>query len=185
MTDADLVVAAQNDPAAFAALYERYRDDVLRYCYYCLGHWEEAADTSQHVFLNAFAALPRFIDRDDAFRAWLFRIAHNEVCSRQRQQARRPRSDLAAAATVPDPAPTPEDAAITADEHQRFRQLLTQLPVDRRHVYELRLAGLTDREIATVLDKHPGAIRTAQFRAVARLRVLMGIELPVNRGSHG
>jgi hypothetical protein len=30
------VAAARVDRLAFAPLYERYRDDVLRYAYYCL-----------------------------------------------------------------------------------------------------------------------------------------------------
>ncbi|HEY7033609.1 MAG TPA: hypothetical protein VH482_19890 [Thermomicrobiales bacterium] len=45
--DADLVVAAQLDRRAFAPLYERYQDDLLRYCFYCLGDWDDAADATQ------------------------------------------------------------------------------------------------------------------------------------------
>ena len=41
---------------------------------------------------------------------------------------------------------------------------------------ELRLAGLTDAEIARVLGRSHGAIRSIQFRAVARLRTLLGAE---------
>ena len=45
------------------------------------------------------------------------------------------------------------------------------------------LAGLTDAEIAQVLDRTPGAIRATQFRAVARLRDLLGIDLRGKGGS--
>jgi len=183
-SDADLVAAARLDRGAFAPLYERYRDDLLRYTFYCLGDWDDAADATQQIFVNAMAGLPRFVDRGDAFRAWLFRIAHNEVVTRQQQRARRPQSQLIAGAEVIDRAPSPEALAIAADDHQRLWLLLERLPPDRRRVCELRFAGLTDKEIAAILGKNAGAVRTAQSRAIAQLRDLMGISLASTRGDH-
>jgi hypothetical protein len=52
------------------------------------------------------------------------------------------------------------------------QDLRAQLPADSRQLLELRLAGLTDTEIATVLGKSHGAVRTAQHRTVVRLREL-------------
>lgn len=52
--------------------------------------------------------------------------------------------------------------------------MLALLPPDRRRVCELRFAGLTDREIAGILGKSEGAVRTAQSRAMAQLRGLLG-----------
>jgi len=175
--DADLVAAARVDRRAFAPLYERYCDDLLRYCFYCLGDWDDAADAAQQVFTNAMAGLSHFTDRDDSFRPWLFRIAHNEVCTRQQQHSRRPQRPLLDAALVVDHAPSPEDLAIAADEHERVRQLLAHLAPERRRICELRFAGLRDREIAAILDKSEGAVRTTQFRAIAQLHDLLGIGL--------
>ena len=39
---------------------------------------------------------------------------------------------------------------------------------------ELRLAGLTGPEIARVLGRSHGSVRVAQYRAIARLRALLG-----------
>jgi RNA polymerase sigma-70 factor (ECF subfamily) len=183
-SDVALVAAARLDRLAFAPLYERYRDDVLRYCFYCLGDWDEAADAAQQVFANVLAGLPRFADRGDSFRPWLFRIAHNEVCTRQRQRSRRPQSQLQDAAEIVDPAPSPEDITIAADDHQRVRLLLGRLPPDRRRVCELRFAGLSDKEIAGILGKSEGAVRTAQSRAIAQLRDLLGVGLVATREQH-
>jgi DNA-directed RNA polymerase specialized sigma24 family protein len=44
----------------------------------------------------------------------------------------------------------------------------------------LRLAGLTDQEIAAVLGMSQGAVRTAQSRAIDQLQQLMGV--PTARG---
>jgi RNA polymerase sigma-70 factor (ECF subfamily) len=172
--DAELIAAAQADLRAFAPLYGRYQDDLLRYCLYGLGDWDEAADATQQIFANALANLPRFQDRGDSFRGWLFTIAHHEVGARQRR-ARRVDGPLTEEDEIVDPAPTPEDLAIATDDLQRLRALLVRLPPKRRQVCELRLADLTDREIAGVLGMTEGAVRTAQSRAVEQLRDLMGV----------
>ena len=183
--DAEFVLAARDDRCAFGRLYERYRDDLLRYCYYCLGDWDDAADATQQVFANAMAGLTAFVDRGDSFRPWIFRIAHNEVLTRQQRRARRPQRQLSDVAEVVDQAPSPEALAIAADDHRRLWILLEQLPPDRQRVCELRFAGLTDREIAAVLGKSHGAVRVTQSRAVAQLRELMRVELAPTGGSHG
>jgi RNA polymerase sigma-70 factor (ECF subfamily) len=175
--DADLVRAALCDRRAFAPLYTRYRDDVLRYCFYCLGDWEEAADAAQEVFLGALAGLSRLAERDDAFRGYLFRIAHNEVYDRQNRRRRRPTEPLDAAFDVEDTAPSPEHLAVVGDDQTRLLEILNHLSADRRRLCELRFAGLTDKEIALVLGKNEGAVRTAWSRAASQLRDLMGVGL--------
>jgi RNA polymerase sigma-70 factor (ECF subfamily) len=173
--DTELVVAAQHDSRAFAPLYERYQDDLLRYCFSCLGDWDDAADATQHIFANVIAKLPGFVDRGDSFKPWLFTIAHNEVCARQQRRNRRREGPISEDDDFEDPAPTPEEFAIATDDHQRLRSLLAHLSPGRRRVCELRLADLTDRDIAGILGMTEGAVRTAQSRAVEQLRDLMGI----------
>ena len=114
-----LVAAAQRgDPHAFARLYDRYQDRVLRFCYYRLGSWDEAGDAAQQVFTDAFAGLGRFRDRDDSFRAWLLRIAHNHVVDLQRRRIRRAVVERpeAEAEHLVDASPSPEALAIAADD---------------------------------------------------------------------
>lgn len=172
-----LVARARHDPHAFAPLYDRYFDAVYRYCYHRLGNWDAAEDATSLVFTNAIAALPRYRRQDDAgsFRAWLFAIAHNVVANRQRHTARHPHQPLAAAAMIPDTTPSPEDAALAAESHRTVWNLLSQLPEDQRRLLELRLAGLTNAEIAQALGRSRGAVRASQFRAVNRLRRVLGI----------
>jgi RNA polymerase sigma-70 factor (ECF subfamily) len=171
--DRELLAAAQANPAAFDRLFDRFGDPVLNYCYYRLGTWDEAEDAAQQVFSNAFAALHRFRQRNDApgnVRSWLFTIAHHEVANRRRSLMRRLLTPLDTAAGLVDRGPSPEELAVAKDNQGRARAMLERLPRDQRRVVELRLAGLTDTEIATVLGKSPGAVRVAQSRAVARLR---------------
>lgn len=66
---------------------------------------------------------------------------------------------------------------IAADDYRYLRMILLQVPDDQRELLELRLAGLSASEIAEVLGRSPGAIRTAHSRAVANLRTLMNANI--------
>jgi RNA polymerase sigma-70 factor (ECF subfamily) len=170
--DAVLVALAKADRQAFALLYRRYVDPVYRYCLRSLGDRELAEDATSQVFTKALAALPRC--REEAFRSWLFTIAHNVIVDARR--ARVATSPLASAETMPDRAPegSPEARALAGEDARAIRGLLAQLTPDQRQLLELRLAGLTDAEIARVLGRSHGAVRMSQHRAISRLRGIMG-----------
>ena len=69
----------------------------------------------------------------------------------------------------------PADVAETADEHAAVRAAFNRLSAGDREVLELRvIAGMSPEQTADVLGKRPGAIRTAQSRALARLRKRLG-----------
>jgi RNA polymerase sigma-70 factor (ECF subfamily) len=161
---------AKRDRQAFAPLYVRYFDKVYGYCYRRLGMADEAADATSMVFARALTALPTC--RDEAFRSWLFAIAHNVLADHYR--GRREERSLDDALEVPDRGQSPEEAAIVAEARATVTRLLGQLPDEQRHVMELRLAGLTSREIGEMLGKQPNAIDQAQFRAMTRLKLLAG-----------
>jgi len=166
--EAELVARAQQDPAAFAPLYQQYVRPIYGYCYQRLGTRESAEDATSQVFIKALAALPRYKDR--SFRSWLFTIAHHVVADVHRK---RPHLPLADDWDVADGGPTPEEHALSAESERSIRALLHHLTPDQREVVELRLAGLNSLEIAAVLKRRPGAIRGTQFRAYHRLRELL------------
>jgi RNA polymerase sigma-70 factor (ECF subfamily) len=172
-SDADLAVRAKTDRRVFALLYGRYVDAIHRHCYRRLSSREAAEDATSQVFTQALAALPRFDERGGSFRGWLFTIA-NHVLADQFRTARMHRP-IEAADDVPDAAPSPEELALAADAGRGLREVLPQLPDQQRRVIELRLAGLTGPEIGRVLGCRAKTVDVAQFRAVARLRVLLGV----------
>jgi RNA polymerase sigma-70 factor (ECF subfamily) len=66
---------------------------------------------------------------------------------------------------------------VLADEHAAVRRALERLPADDREMLELRVvAGLSSDEVAYVLGMRPGAVRTAQSRALTRLRTYLAEE---------
>jgi RNA polymerase sigma-70 factor, ECF subfamily len=180
-TDAALVAVARQDQAAFAPLYQRYVDPVYRYSLRRLGTREAAEDATALIFEKVLAALPRYRDTGPSFRSWLFSVAHNVLVDTER--ARRPQQALDDAVLVRDPAPGPEDAALAAEGQREVQILLAAVPPDQRRVLELRLAGLKTAEIARTLGSSPGAVRASQFRAMTRLRLVLGLA-PHRTGGH-
>jgi RNA polymerase sigma-70 factor (ECF subfamily) len=169
-----LVLRAQDNHAAFAPLYDRYFDDIFRFCYYRLGNWQEAEDATGDIFANALAGLGRYRagDLPGSFRSWLFAIARNAVADRHRSNARHPSDSLDVAAEILDGAPTPEEAALKSDNHQHVLHLLAQLKPAQRDLLQLRLAGLRNAEIAGILGRSHDAVRKEQSRIVQALRLL-------------
>ncbi len=163
-----LVAAAQADPGAFVALYERYVDRIYGYCHARLGSREAAEDATSEVFTRALAAIGRY--EDSLFAAWLFRIAHNVVIDSHR---RRPVAPLDAAEARPDPARGPDEAAIGRAECAAVQAALAALPADERATVELPYAGWSGEEIAARLGRSPAAVKQLRYRAMGRLRTLL------------
>lgn len=168
-SDDALVVLAQDDSAAFAALYIRYVDLIYRFCYRRLGDRAAAEDATSRIFELALRALPKY--RVGSFRSWLFTIAYNTISDLYRAERKEHR--IPPAWDVQDLGPGPEEQAIDADDARWIRGLLGHLTEDQRRVIELRLAGLTDIEIASVLGRSRGSVRTIQYRAIRKLRALL------------
>src|SRR5215204_3286509 len=171
--EAALVARAKADRRAFAPLYARYLGSVLRYCQRRIADRESAEDAASLVFAQAMANIASC--RNDSFRGWLFSIAHNVVVDHYRRN--RASSPLETAPESIDPDPTPEEVALAGGERAALWAQLRHLTPDQRRVVELRLAGFTGVEIAEALGLSHGAVKLHQFRAIRRLRAVMGIEL--------
>jgi RNA polymerase sigma-70 factor, ECF subfamily len=167
-----IIERARQDPAAFAPLYREYVGPVYRFCYRRLGTKELAEDATSQTFTKALRGLQGFENR--SFRSWLFSIAYRVVVDIYRK--RRPDTTLDNVADPSDPDPTPEEAALARDDGRQIRALLGSLTDDQRQVLELRLAGLSGREIAETLGRSVGSVRLLQHRAIQRLRTILNID---------
>lgn len=169
-----LVEAARDNPDAFAPLYQRYVDQIYRFCYRRLGTREEAEDATSITFQKALRSLRLF--HGGSLRAWLFSIADRTTLDRLRRGRRE--QPLEHAFLVPDRGETPEEFALGADARRQLRQALSVLTPDQRRVIELRLSGLDTAEIAQAMERNRNAIDALQFRAVQRLRQVMAESHP-------
>jgi RNA polymerase sigma-70 factor (ECF subfamily) len=168
-SDAELLIRARHDRAAFAPIYRRYAPDIYRYCYRCLGTREDAEDATSQVFIQALAGLPGL--RDDNVRPWIYRIAHNVVVDMARE--RRPSAPFDEAFIETHDIASPEAETLGREQQARLLAALASLSERDRQLVQLRLAGLTGQEIAEALQCSHGAVRVAHHRALERLRALL------------
>jgi RNA polymerase sigma-70 factor (ECF subfamily) len=172
-----LIQRARNDPAAFGPLYERYVNQIYRYCFQALGDRYAAEDATSQTFAKAITAVAKY--RDHSFRGWLFTIARNAITDLRR---RRPTVAMDEAVPLLNPDDSPEEQAVSLDTRRQLLRALSQLTPDQRDVVELRLIGLKGVEIAEVLGKPASAVKSLQFRAYLRLRELLA-ELGEEQGA--
>lgn len=177
--DAVLAGLAKSDRHAFGLLYDRYADRVYRYCYRRLGSREAAEDATSQTFVKALAAIPDYRE-GGTFAGWLFAIAFSSTTdSLRRHRPTRSLDDLDERVAS---APSPEDAALAAEERRGVRALLAALPPDQRRAMELRLGGLTGPEVAEAMGRSHQVVKMLQFRAIARLRALLGTDVRDDAG---
>jgi RNA polymerase sigma-70 factor (ECF subfamily) len=169
-------LAAEGQPAAMESLLGHIRPMVLRYCRARLGrisgHQQAADDVAQEVCIALVSALPRYRDIGRPFASFVYGIASHKVADAMRSASTMaiPTRDLPDA---PDDGPGPEETAVASLEAERVRALLRRLPDQQRELLALRiLSGLTAQETGDELGMSAGAVRVAQHRALARLRVL-------------
>jgi RNA polymerase sigma-70 factor (ECF subfamily) len=179
--EAAFVAAAQRDRQAFGLLYARYANPVYKYCFAQLGNRQAAEDATSLVFTKALDGLPRF--HGGSFRAWLFTIARNVVTDQFR--TRRFDAPIEAAAAVAAPGAALDDLAADADRDRGLWTLLAELTPDQRQVIELRLRGLAGPEVAVVLGRSHAWVKVTQFRAIKRLRAMMGVTVEPEEGIDG
>lgn len=174
-SDAEIVHAAQLDPAAFAILYTRYRVRIYRYLRLRTGSDDEAADLTQHVFLKAIDALPGYQERGTPFAAWLFRIAHNAAANSHRGRGRTVTLDNAPDSIWRTDTDNPEAIAIQNERLADLRKLYGQLDNGKQELLALRFgAGLSSREIAPIVGRSEAAVKKQLTRIIHTLRERYG-----------
>lgn len=169
--DDALVAAALDQREAFGELYDRYMPRVYRYLVTRSATQEEAADLTQHVFLKALDALPKYRRGRAPFAAWLFRIARNAATDAHRRRRSSVSLDGMPAAAPDVNGHGPEAAALKNEQLQQLRTLVARLDPGKRELLALRFAGgLSAREIAPLVGKREEAVKKQLTRILATLK---------------
>lgn len=127
---------------------------------------DDVDDVLQEVALSALRALPRYEDRGYEIRTWLYMVAHNRCVDYQRRHARHPEMPLFDAHSH-NPYPAIESRADAA----WLWPAVDALPANQRAVIRARYADdLSIEETAARLGISPGAVKSAQWRGIDKLR---------------
>jgi len=180
--------ARRGDHEAFRRIVEAYSRPLFRQAYRVLGDSQAAEDAVQETFLRAWRSLGRF-DEKAQFSSWLYRVAINAAIDLRRERTRRRAMSaqlpedfdghIAAASTEPGP----HRHAASRDVLAQARRAIDELPEAERTAILLRhFEGCSIAEIARVLGGGESAAKQAVFRAVRKLRAVLGPLREMSRG---
>jgi RNA polymerase sigma-70 factor (ECF subfamily) len=180
---------AAGDTASFELLYVEFGDLVFSIALQMLRDRGRAEDAAQDVWVKLWNAAGSFDASRASVATWITTLSHRHVIDLLRRAkvraADRPGGvpgDEAAArvATEEDVA----EGAVNAVYGDEIRDAMQQLSDDQRRALELAyFGGYSQSEIAELLGKPLGTVKTYMFQGMRRLRDLLGVDAGDSTGS--
>src|ERR671918_129199 len=158
------------DRDALEELYLLHFDRIYSYLHMSVGNRHDAEDLTNQTFVKMLESIQRFEWRKVPISAWLFRIAHNLAMDHFRASRRwQPEEE------VPEPRDSTErsaeDEALQAIGRRSMLAMIEDLSPDQQQVLTLKFVfNFGNAEVATILGKTEGAIKSLQHRALATLQ---------------
>jgi RNA polymerase sigma-70 factor, ECF subfamily len=175
----DMARLAGDHDAALNDLMERHAQRLFGYLLRLCHNETEASELAQESFVHVWQARTRYRP-DHRFSTWLYAIATNLWRDQQRWRLRHPAVSLEAALdesgrdlkeSLPASGPAPDEIAHAGERAALVRQAVAALPEDLRTPLVLaEYEGLSQAEIAQVLDCTPKAVEMRIYRARQHLR---------------
>ncbi len=129
----------------------------------------EPEDLAAETFLQVARNIQNFDGGEEAFRSWVFVIAHRRLIDVRRKRGRSP--ELMPLTDDDRSGGNVEGEALDRLATDDLRRALEVLTEDQRDVLSLRVIGnLTLEETAEVMGKRVGAVKALQRRGLIALR---------------
>jgi RNA polymerase sigma-70 factor, ECF subfamily len=169
-----LFALAKADPEFFGELYDRYYSRILNYVYRRTFDIAASEEITSNIFFHALRALPSY-QHCGKFGAWLYRIAGNEILLHCRVRRRGNqadwRKDYARIRFTVNAQSSPSDVEEQTRQFAMVHGALLQLPERYQTVLSLRyFEGMSLEEIADVLEKKVGTVKSLVHRGLKRLQ---------------
>ncbi len=168
------------DQEAFGRIYDLYVDKIYRYIYFKvikIGSKEEAEDLTSETFLKIWDYINREENIDIEIgnpKALLYKIARNLVASFYRQGDWKKFVNLSGEFEHIDDKQDIEEKIILDHEMSQIENALHYLKDEYQEAIILKyIEGFSDKEIAKILDKTIGAVRTLLYRALQELKEIL------------
>ncbi len=162
------IQAAQQNPARFRPLYDRYYEPIFRFIFRRTADESLSADICSQVFLKAMQRLERYQFKGVPFSAWLYRIASNEVAQHFRQTKKN------RVVSIEDTNVTEMMDEVDESNVELYRDQLIQVLDDLKET-DLRLIEMRYfeqrpfKEIAEILEITESNAKVKTYRILERL----------------
>jgi RNA polymerase sigma-70 factor (ECF subfamily) len=161
----------QGDRAAFTVLADRHTGKALAYVMRLLnGDRSTAEDIVQEGFIRVWQHAATW-EPQAQFNTWFYTALYR-LCVDYWRKNKRPVVELDE--EMADKSPDAESICITAQQHAQLHQALQQLPETQRSALMLfHSRGLTQNEVAKVMNLSVGAVESLLFRGRQKLKTLL------------
>jgi RNA polymerase sigma-70 factor (ECF subfamily) len=173
---------------AFAWLIAHYHQPIYSLLARMLHDRADAADMTQEVFVKVFRGVGRF-HGESSLRTWIYRIALHEASNQRRWWMRHKQQEIPieqdmteSCSGVPiklkemliDPAESPFDMAVHAQNRTRVEEALNQVSEPFRTTLILRdIEGFVYEEVAEIQGVNLGTVKSRLVRGRALLRAIL------------
>jgi RNA polymerase sigma-70 factor (ECF subfamily) len=173
----------RGDIDAFEILVRRHEKTIFNLVYRMLGDYDDAAETSQEVFLSAYRAIGQF--RGEAnFSTWLYRIALNHATTRRKSAALRQKRFVAIDGSdlIDNDQIGPVETLEKKELRERVQRALSELEPEDATVILLRdLQDVPYEDVARVLQIPVGTVKSRLHRARQALKAKLAVYFRAGR----
>jgi RNA polymerase sigma-70 factor (ECF subfamily) len=168
----DLVARGQQgDREALEELYLIHFDRIYSYLHVSVGNRHDAEDLTTQTFLKMLEKIGSFRWQSAPFSAWLFRIAHNLAMDHFRAGRRWQPTEEVPEPPAHDAEPSAEMEAMRTIGRESMLKLIENLSPEQQQVLTLKFVfNLPNAEVAAIIDKTEGAVKSLQHRALVSLQ---------------
>lgn len=164
--------AKQGDADAFTQIYEESYSRIFSYIYYRVNDRETAEDLAADVFVRMVRKIDTYQDKGRPIIAWLYTIAGNLVRDYHRRGSKYQWLPIEDREIVSDHDPTILAALNLTSE--RLAKAIQGLTEEQSNVIVLKFVqGLSNAEVAEIMGKKEGSIKSLQHRALRSLKRIL------------
>lgn len=165
-----LRLASELNTTALAEIYDTYSPGIYRYATRLIGDEFVAEDCVADTFTRFLKSLQERRGPRDHLQAYLYRIAHNWIVDLYRSKDK----VFELSDAIRSEADVPEEEAAKHIRQKQVRKAIRHLTPDQQKVISLKyLEEWTNDEVAHVLKKPVGAVKSLQHRALRSLYKLL------------
>jgi len=173
---------------AFAWLIARYHQPIYSLLARTVQDRTEAADLAQEVFVKVFRGVGNF-HGESSLRTWIYRIALHEASNQRRWWMRHKQREIPIEQEMTegdsgtpvrlkemlvDPAESPYEIAVHAENRSRVEAALNQVPEPFRTTLILRdIEGFVYEEVAEIQGVNLGTVKSRLVRGRAHLKAIL------------
>lgn len=185
-----MTLVARGDAAAFAMLFDRHVQRVVRFCTRFVSNPAQGEDLAQEVFLKLFKNAKAY-QPTAQFKTFLFRVATNHCLNALRRPlpGSEEKEEHEAQLLQLSAVETPEHALEAKEVESALQRALVLMSERERAAFSMcRFEGMAYRDIAEILEASESAVKSlihrASVRVMQELDALASVE-PAKGVAHG